>query len=57
VIDVVIDTNVLVAAVRSSLGTSYRLLQTIEQRRWRPVISPDTTKLTVTVQMTDVAGP
>lgn len=39
-IDVVIDTNVLVAAFRSSLGASYRLLQTIEQRRWRPVISP-----------------
>jgi predicted nucleic acid-binding protein len=40
VIDVVVDTNVLVAAFRSSLGASYRLLQTIEQRRWRPVISP-----------------
>jgi len=35
----VVDTNVLVAAFRSSLGASYRLLQTIEQRRWRPVIS------------------
>ena len=35
-----VDTNVLVAAFRSSLGASYRLLQTIEQRRWRPVISP-----------------
>jgi putative PIN family toxin of toxin-antitoxin system len=40
VIDVVVDTNVLVAAFRSSLGASYRLLQTIEQRQWRPVISP-----------------
>jgi predicted nucleic acid-binding protein len=40
VIDVVLDTNVLVAAFRSSLGASYRLLQTIELRRWRPVISP-----------------
>jgi predicted nucleic acid-binding protein len=40
VIDVVVDTNVLVAAFRSSLGASYRLLQTIELRRWRPVISP-----------------
>jgi predicted nucleic acid-binding protein len=40
VIEVVIDTNVLVAAFRSSLGASYRVLQTIEQRRWRPVISP-----------------
>jgi predicted nucleic acid-binding protein len=40
VLDVVIDTNILVAAFRSSLGASYRLLQTLEQRRWRPVISP-----------------
>jgi len=39
-IDVVVDTNVLVAAFRSSLGASYRLLQTIERRKWRPVISP-----------------
>lgn len=39
-IDVVVDTNVLVAAFRSSLGASYRLLQTFEQRRWRPVVSP-----------------
>ena len=39
-IDVVVDTNVLVAAFRSSMGASYRLLQTIEHRRWRPVISP-----------------
>ena len=39
-IDVVVDTNVLVAAFRSSLGASYRLLQTIERRQWRPVISP-----------------
>lgn len=39
-IEVVIDTNVLVAAFRSSLGASYRLLQTLEERRWRPVISP-----------------
>jgi putative PIN family toxin of toxin-antitoxin system len=40
VIDVVIDTNVLVAAFRSSLGASYQLLQTLEGRQWRPVISP-----------------
>jgi predicted nucleic acid-binding protein len=40
VIEVVIDTNVLVAAFRSSLGSSYRLLQMIERRQWRPVISP-----------------
>jgi predicted nucleic acid-binding protein len=39
-LDVVLDTNVLVAAFRSSLGASYRLLQTLEDRRWRPVISP-----------------
>jgi len=30
----------LVAAFRSSLGTSYRLLETLERRQWRPVISP-----------------
>jgi len=40
VIEVVLDTNVLVAAFRSSLGASYRLLQTLERRQWRPVISP-----------------
>ena len=39
-IDAVIDTNVLVAAFRSSLGASHRLLQIIEKREWRPVISP-----------------
>ena len=39
-IEVVLDTNVLVAAFRSSLGASYRLLQTLERRWWRPVISP-----------------
>ena len=39
-IEVVLDTNVLVAAFRSSLGASYRLLQTLERRQWRPVISP-----------------
>jgi len=37
---VVLDTNVLVAAFRSSLGASYKLLQTLESRVWRPVISP-----------------
>jgi putative PIN family toxin of toxin-antitoxin system len=40
VIEVVLDTNILVAAFRSSLGSSYRLLQTLEQEWWRPVISP-----------------
>ncbi len=39
-IEAVIDTSVLVSAFRSSLGASYRLLQTIEDRKWRPVISP-----------------
>ena len=39
-LDVVIDTNILVAAYRTSLGASYHLLQTLEQRQWRPVISP-----------------
>ncbi len=39
-IEVVLDTNVSVAAFRSSLGASYRLLQTLEDRTWCPVISP-----------------
>ena len=39
-LDVVLDTNILVSAFRSSLGASYRLLQTLEQGQWRPVISP-----------------
>ena len=39
-IEIVLDTNVLVAAFRSNLGASYRLLQTLEERTWRPVISP-----------------
>lgn len=39
-IEIVIDTNVIITAFRSSLGASYRLLQTIEGRLWRPVISP-----------------
>lgn len=38
-LDVVLDTNVLVAAFRSSLGSSYRLLQTLERQTWCPVIS------------------
>ncbi|HVY91841.1 MAG TPA: PIN domain-containing protein [Bryobacteraceae bacterium] len=40
VIAVVLDTNVLIAAFRSSRGASYRLLQTLERQKWRPVISP-----------------
>lgn len=39
-IEVVIDTNVLTAAFRSNLGSSYALLQTLEGNVWRPVISP-----------------
>ncbi len=39
-IEAVIDTSVVVSAFRSSLGASYRLLQTIEDQKWRPVISP-----------------
>jgi putative PIN family toxin of toxin-antitoxin system len=39
-LEVVLDTNVLVAAFRSSRGDSYRLLQSLEGRTWRPVISP-----------------
>jgi putative PIN family toxin of toxin-antitoxin system len=40
VIEVVLDTNVLVAAFRSSLGVSHRLIQDLESASWRPVISP-----------------
>jgi hypothetical protein len=32
-------TNVLVAAFRSSIGASYKLLHTLEQRKWRPVVT------------------
>ena len=39
-LEVVLDTNVIVSAFRSSLGASYRLLQTLERGDWRPVISP-----------------
>src|SRR5215471_6476219 len=39
-LEVVLDTNVLVSAFRSSLGASYQLLQTLERGTWRPVISP-----------------
>jgi len=56
VIDVVVDTNVLVAAFRSSLGASYRLLQTLEGRQWRPVISPAVALEYEAVLKRDVAG-
>lgn len=39
-LEVVLDTNVLVTALRSSLGASYRLLQMLELQLWRPVLSP-----------------
>ncbi len=39
-LEVTLDTNVLVSAFRSSLGASHRLLQTLEGGQWRPVISP-----------------
>ena len=39
-LEIVLDTNILVAAFQSSLGASYHLLQTLEECRWRPVISP-----------------
>ena len=39
-IEVVVDTNVLVAAFRSSLGASFQLLQSLETQSWRPVLSP-----------------
>ena len=38
-LELVLDTNVLVAALRSSLGASHRLLETLEQQVWHPVIS------------------
>src|SRR5258707_184947 len=38
--EVVLDTNVLVAAFRSSLGASYRLISRLDEGSWRPVISP-----------------
>jgi predicted nucleic acid-binding protein len=33
---IVIDTNILVAAMRSKHGASYRLLSQLGDRRWRP---------------------
>ena len=37
---VVLDTNVLVAAARSQRGASYALLQTIPKRKWQLNLSP-----------------
>jgi predicted nucleic acid-binding protein len=36
---VVIDTNVIVAALRSKQGTSRRLLRLLEDGRWKPNVS------------------
>lgn len=36
---VVLDTSVLIAALRSSIGASYLLLRMVEQRRFLPVAS------------------
>lgn len=37
---VVLDTNVLVAAIRSSRGASYRVLQLVGDARWEMNLSP-----------------
>jgi predicted nucleic acid-binding protein len=37
---VVLDTNVIVAAMRSQAGASHRLLLTIGHSRWQNVITP-----------------
>jgi predicted nucleic acid-binding protein len=37
---VILDTNVIVAALRSQLGASHRLLMTIGHPRWQSVITP-----------------
>ena len=36
---VVIDTNVLIAALRSQRGASYRLMRSLGDPRWQPNIS------------------
>jgi putative PIN family toxin of toxin-antitoxin system len=36
---VVLDTNVLVAALRSKTGASFRLLSLLGDHRWKPVVS------------------
>lgn len=37
--EVVLDTNVLVAALRSKRGASYQVVRLIGQGNWRPVLS------------------
>lgn len=39
-VEVVLDTNVLVAGLRSRNGASFRILQSLGTRRWRPHVSP-----------------
>ena len=39
-LQVVLDTNVLVAAIRSSRGASYRVLQLVGDARWKMNLSP-----------------
>jgi len=39
-LEVVLDTNVLVAAFRSNLGASFQGLQALDVGTWRPVVSP-----------------
>jgi len=41
---VVLDTNVLVAAMRSRLGASFRLLSLLGDRRWRPNLTVATAR-------------
>jgi len=37
---VILDTNVILAALRSRTGASYRLLMTLGHPRWQSVITP-----------------
>ena len=37
---VILDTNVILAAMRSRTGASYRLLMTIGHPRWQSVVTP-----------------
>ena len=37
---VILDTNVILAAMRSPRGASYRLLMTIGHPRWQSVVTP-----------------
>jgi predicted nucleic acid-binding protein len=39
VLQIVIDTNVLVAALRSKRGAAYRLLKSVGDNRWRANLS------------------